>query len=71
MHLAPQPTVRVAGVAVTSFSVAPIDVDPMPVVKASPVLLIIATAWSDEVQVTCWVRFSVDRSLKDPCAENC
>lgn len=46
-----------------------IVVVPVPVVEAVPVLLMIATLMSDELQVTCEPRFSVDPSLKVPCAE--
>jgi len=45
--------VMFADVAVTPFSAAPIDDDPVPVVKARPALLMMATAGSDDVQVTC------------------
>ena len=49
---APQLTVSTAGVAETPFSEAPIEVVPVPVVEIAPVLLIIATVISDELQVT-------------------
>ena len=43
----------------------------MPVVEIAPELLIIATPISDDVQVTCPVKLSVDPSLNVPVAVNC
>ena len=66
----PQLTVSTV-VSVTVPNAAMIVVVPVPVVEIAPVLLIIATPISDDVQVTCPVRLSVDPSLNVPVAVNC
>lgn len=55
----------------TPPSTAPIVVVPVPVVEAAPVLLMIATVISDELQATCPIRLSVVPSLNVPIAVNC
>src|SRR5262245_52180026 len=56
-------------------SMAPIVVDPMDAVLASPLLplalLIVATVGLDELQVTAVVTSAVELSLKVPVAVNC
>jgi hypothetical protein len=54
----------------TPPNVASIVVVPVPVVKAEPLLLMIATVTSEELQVTCEARFSFEPSLNVPFAEN-